>query len=144
MSIAAVNAARYWIAESDPEPDHADRWLRNARIVVLPMGHKWCAVKVPSEPGMAAVRAGLSGPVILDPRHFVYFPVPLGTDKSWLVPGTECLADGDYLGVPGPEFTEGPGVHWLTLPTGSPSGSPSDGALVDPEALRAALTPPCP
>ncbi|MCF3101408.1 hypothetical protein IPZ58_07420 [Streptomyces roseoverticillatus] len=142
MSIAAVNAARSWISESDPDSHHADLWLRNARIVVLPVGHKWCAVKVPSGPGTAAVRAGLNGPAILEPRRFVYFPVPLGTDESWLVPGTDCLGEGNFLGVPGPTFTCGPGVYWLTRPTGSPSGSLS-GALVDPDELRAALASPC-
>lgn len=139
MSIAAMNTAREWLMASDPEPDHADRWLRNARILVLPIGHKWCIVKVPVEPGTAAVQAGLTGPAILDPRRSVCFPVPLGTDESWDMPGTECLGEGSYLGVPGPTCLTGPGPHWLALPA-RPLGDPlPPGALVDPDELRAAL-----
>ncbi|MFE5868528.1 hypothetical protein ACFQ6V_07725 [Streptomyces roseifaciens] len=134
MSIAATNAARDWISASDPDPDHADVWLRAASVIILPLGYKWCAVKVPAVPGERAVQAGLAGPAILEPGRRVYFPVPLGTDETWDIPGTKCLGDG-YLGVPGPKITQGPGIHWLSLPTG---------ALVDPDELHAALTPPCP
>ncbi|WP_424891774.1 hypothetical protein [Streptomyces sp. XH2] len=132
MSIAATNAARDWLSESDPDPDHADLWLTSAHVLVLPLGFKWCVVKVPADLGTAAVDGGLRGPAILEPGRYVYFAVPNSTIESWDVPDTECLGEGVWLGVPGPKVVAPPGLHWLTLP---------DGTLVDPDALRAALKP---
>ncbi|MEV6081094.1 hypothetical protein AB0L80_39290 [Streptomyces sp. NPDC052069] len=128
----AIGAAGSWLAEADPDAIHAERWLRSAKILLLPLGRRWSAVKAAQHDGLAAA-AGVSGPVIHDPAdRCVYFLVPTATE--WDRPGTELLGDGCWLAVPAPWVVEPPGPHWISAPDGS-------GTLVAPAALRLALGP---
>uniref|UniRef100_UPI001F37D9BE hypothetical protein n=1 Tax=Streptomyces sp. CC228A TaxID=2898186 RepID=UPI001F37D9BE len=122
-----------WLAQADPDPDRASRWLAQAAVVVLPVGTSWDAVKVPRELGAGIELARITGPVIHDPHGAVlYFLVPPGTRGTWAVDGTECLSAGTWLSAPAPTVTVPPGPHWLRPPAG-------DGALTDPAALAAEL-----
>lgn len=122
-----------WLAQADPDRDHAERWLSKARIVLLPLGRAWDAVKVPRRQGLAAVEMGIEGPVIYDPAgQSVFFLVAPGTYVTWQLEGTSCLGDACWLSTPVPEVTHPPGPHWLQPPDGS-------GQLVEAGTLRAAL-----
>ncbi|MFJ5814937.1 hypothetical protein ACIQGT_13710 [Streptomyces sp. NPDC093108] len=105
--------------------------MRSARVLVLPVGTKWSAVRAPEHEGLAAA-ADVSGPVIHVPRVCTYFLVPLGAD--WSVPGTRFLDLDCWLMVPTPAVVEPPGPYWLSPPDGS-------GRLVDPDRLRTAFGP---
>ncbi|MFJ7418015.1 hypothetical protein ACIQXD_05300 [Streptomyces uncialis] len=124
-------AARAWLAAADPNPDHAERWLTNTGVSLLPLGITWSAVKTAERTGLRVV-TDLDGPAIHDGTgRAVYFLVP--TTTEWTSPGGELLGGPScWLGVPAPDRTEPPGVYWLTPPDGS-------GLLVDPHALAAAL-----
>ncbi|MFB6423704.1 hypothetical protein ACFV2I_20480 [Streptomyces microflavus] len=130
---ATTDAAAAWLARADPDRAHADRWMRSVGLVLLPLGIRWCAVKVDEHDGLAAA-ADVNGPVIHDPGgRVVYFLVPVGAATTWDCPRTELLGLACWLAVPAPQSTEPPGVHWVRPPDGS-------GLLVDPAALRAALS----
>lgn len=125
-----ITPAEAWLAEADPDPVHAARWLQSAKVVLLPLGRRWAAVKVAEHDGLAAA-ADVAGPVMHDPAaRAVYFLVAPDTD--WGLDGTEQLGDTCWLSVPVPSVTEPPGPHWISPPDGS-------GTLVDPRHLRAAL-----
>lgn len=125
-----ITAAEAWIARADPDAAHADVWLRSAKILLLPLGRVWSAVKVQEHDGLAAA-AEVPGPVIHDPAgRSVFFLVP--TNAGWGYPGTELLGDTCWLTVPAPSVTEPPGPHWISPPDGS-------GLLADVRQLRAAL-----
>jgi hypothetical protein len=127
-------AAGAWLAEADPDAEHAARWISGAKILLLPLGRRWSAIKVPEHDGLSAAAAhDVTGPVVHDPAgHCVFFLVP--TDTVWDCPGTELLGDTCWLAVPVPTMIEPPGPHWISPPDGS-------GLLVDPARLRAALGP---
>ncbi|WP_282695507.1 hypothetical protein [Streptomyces sp. CC208A] len=126
-------AASAWLAEADPDPEHAQRWLSSAKVVLLPLGRRWSAVKASETIGLPAAQVLDVGPVIYEPAgRAVFFLVPV--DTQWDHPGTELLGDTTWLTVPVPTVTAPPGPHWLTPPDGS-------GRLVDPSALRVALGP---
>ncbi|MFI2078450.1 hypothetical protein [Streptomyces triculaminicus] len=131
MSATEIDVARDWLRRSDPDREHADRWLRQARFVLLPLGYKWAALKVPEVPGKAVLEVGVRGPVLHHPQVCFYFLVPKETGSSWDFPGTECLGEGSWLTVPVPEVTEPPGIHWVQMPSGG---------LVDPDDLHAVLS----
>lgn len=127
-----IDAAEAWLAAADPDAEHAGRWLRSAKILLLPLGRCWSAVKVDQHDGLAAA-ADSPGPLIHDPAgRCVYFLVPVGT--RWDCPGTELLGDTCWLTVPVPSVTEPPGPHWISPPDGS-------GTLVDPAVLLRAFGP---
>ncbi|WP_079185005.1 hypothetical protein [Streptomyces uncialis] len=123
--------ARAWLAAADPSPEHAERWMTNTGVTLLPLGNTWSAVKTEERAGLRVV-TGLEGPAIHDGTgRAVYFLVP--TTTEWGSPEGELLGGPScWLGVPTPERTEPPGVYWLNPPDGS-------GLLVDPRALAAAL-----
>ncbi|MGW1295172.1 hypothetical protein [Streptomyces sp. NPDC002533] len=130
---ASPDAAAAWLAQADPDRAHADRWMRSAGLVLLPLGTRWSAVKTAEHDGLAAA-ADVDGPVIHDPGgRTVYFLVPVAAGTSWDCPRTELLGLACWLAVPAPRTIEPPGVHWVRPPDGS-------GLLVDPVALHAALT----
>ncbi|MFD6421693.1 hypothetical protein [Streptomyces sp. NPDC060198] len=121
-----------WLARADPDHEHADRWLKSAGVVLLPLGRFWSAVRCDGYDGLAAA-AAVSGPIVHDPvGQVVYFLVPTSTEWPDL-PGSQLLGDTCWLAVPAPDRLEPPGVHWLQAPDGS-------GLLVDPAALAAAFT----
>ena len=124
-------SAHAWLAQADPDPEHANRWLSQARVVLLPLGRAWDAVKVLAPLGIEAARS-VCGPVIYDPAgHAVFFLVPAGTAKTWELADTMPLGEACYLTTPAPEVTAPPGPHWLHVPDGR--------SLVDPHQLREAL-----
>ncbi|MGW6460421.1 hypothetical protein ACWF94_31615 [Streptomyces sp. NPDC055078] len=123
-----------WLAQADPDPERAKRWLSSTRIVLLPIGRTWDAVKAPRIHGLAAVESGIDGPVISDPAgQTVFFLVPPGTSATWDLADTTCLGDACWLSVLVPAITAPPGPHWLQPPDGC-------GTLVTPDTLWAALT----
>ncbi|GGY81005.1 hypothetical protein [Streptomyces nitrosporeus] len=127
----ATITAETWLAEADPDGGHAARWLRAARLVVLPLGRRWCAVMAPAHDGLAAA-AGVQGPTIHDPvGRSVFFLVPVATPWADDL-GTRLLGEGHWLTVPSPSVLEPPGSYWISPPDGS-------GLLVDPVRLHAAL-----
>ncbi|MFE9296610.1 hypothetical protein [Streptomyces niveus] len=127
---STIEAAAVWLAAADPDPAHAQRWIGASRIILLPLGKRWSAVKVNGHDGLAAA-AAVSGPSIHDPAgQCVFFLVPPRT--IWDVAGTECLGEDCWLTVPTPRVTEPPGPHWLFPPDGS-------GRLVNADDLRAQL-----
>lgn len=127
---STIEAAAVWLAAADPDPAHAARWIGASRIILLPLGRRWSAVKVDGHDGLAAA-AAVSGPSIHDPAgQCVFFLVPPRT--VWDVAGTECLGENCWLTVPTPTVTEPPGPHWLFPPDGS-------GQLVNADELRAQL-----
>lgn len=129
-------AAVEWLAAADPDPDHAERWWAAQGVALLPLGTNWEVVRVISRDSRTLAEcANVEGPVIHDPRgHAVYFLVPLGTARTWRMPGTECLSTACYLAVPAlSRVTGARGPYWLQPPDGS-------GRLVDPETLASALT----
>ncbi|MFE6025522.1 hypothetical protein [Streptomyces niveus] len=128
--MSTIEDAAVWLAAADPDPIHARRWIGSARIILLPLGERWSAVKVSEHQGLAAA-AALRGPSIHDPSgQCVYFLVAPHT--VWDAPGSECLGESYWLTVPTPAVKEPPGPYWLRAPDGS-------GQLVDAEELRAQL-----
>jgi hypothetical protein len=127
-------AASAWLAEADPDPGRASRWLSSTTIVVLPTGTLFDAVKVPLHTGRLVHEAGIEGPVISDPMgQVLYFLVPPGTSRTWKAGGDiVCRGTGTFLTVPVPEVTAPPGPHWLQPPT-------EHGRLVDPGRLAELL-----
>jgi len=124
-----------WLAKADPDPDHAHRWWGAQQVALLPLGRIWDAVKTEAGHGERALSAGACGPVVADPAGWLFFLVPPGTAETWVpVPGTECLGRTAYLTIPAPQRRSAPGVYWRVLPDGR-------GTLVDPQHLRAALSP---
>ncbi|GAB2800628.1 hypothetical protein [Streptomyces daliensis] len=76
----------------------------------------------------ALAQLGDTAAVYYDDGDFVFL-IPCDTDRGF-GPGTEYLSIGAWLFMPGPQRTQGPGVHWL---------SGNDHTRTPPEALRAAL-----
>lgn len=134
---ATLAAASEWLASADPDPGRAQLWMSQTRIVMLPLGSLFDAVRVPTAVGESIVDAGLEGPVVRDPRGSVdYFLVPPGTAGIWVTPkgvaDVTCLGTATWLTVPSLPVTTPPGAHWIQAPDGS-------GQLVDPERLADAL-----
>lgn len=118
-----------WLASADPDPDHAHRWWTAQGIALVPLGRAWEAVRIDSAPQSLSV----DGPIISDVGGAVlYVLVPVGTARTWAVPGTEVLGDTAYLTIPALGRTEPPGPYWLQPPA-------VPGHLVDPEQLHEAL-----
>ncbi|MFJ3084714.1 hypothetical protein ACIPJG_33880 [Streptomyces halstedii] len=125
-----ITAAEAWLATADPDPVHATRWLQSAKIVLLPLGRVWAAVKTSEHEGLAAA-AVVPGPIIHDPvGRAVYFLIP--PDAGWGHPDSVRLGDTCWLSTPVPSVTEPPGSYWISPPDGS-------GLLVDVVRLQAAL-----
>lgn len=135
MLAHAQTSAANWLATADDAPDRVRLWWANAGIALLTVGLRWEVIKTDSHRGRPAVATGtLSGPILCDPVFDqMYFLVPLGTRTTWDAAETECLGADCWLKVPAPHYTSPPGTHWLQAPDGS-------GTLVDPAALRPALT----
>lgn len=130
---ATIDAAAAWLARADPDRVHADRWMRSVGLVLLPLGIRWCAVKVDEHDGLAAA-ADVDGPVIHDPGgRVVYFLVPVSAATTWDCPRTEAPRPGLLARRPRAPVNRAPG---------RPLGPPPDGGglLVDPAALRAAIS----
>ncbi|MEV5138413.1 hypothetical protein AB0K71_05645 [Streptomyces syringium] len=129
-----MTAAEEWLAQADPDPDHARLWLRQATILVLPVGHKWAVVRAPADVGSAAVMLGATGPVMaVETEQRYYFLVAPETVETWEpLPDVACLGSDTWLEVPHPKVRTPPGPHWVIPPDGS-------GRLVDPDVLRANL-----
>jgi hypothetical protein len=134
-----IAAAAHWLAAASSESAQVNSDWQEWGLALMPVGRLWDVVKVlavdeGSEMAAAGfMGCGIDGPVILDPHSGVhYLLVPRGTAETWSVPGTECLGDACYLGVPFPSRLSPPGCHWVIPPDGS-------GVLVDPQRLHAAL-----
>lgn len=118
-----------WLASADPDPNHAHRWWTAQEIALLPLGRAWDVVRIDGIPEVLSV----DGPIISDLDGAVlYFLVPVGTARTWDVPGTEALGDTAYLTIPALGRTTPPGPHWLQPPS-------MPGHLVSPEQLHDAL-----
>lgn len=134
---ATLAAASEWLASADPDPGRAQLWMSQTRIVMLPLGSLFDAVRVPTAVGEVVVEAGIEGPVVRDPRGSAdYFLVPPGTSATWVTPDgvtdVTCLGTATWLTVPSLPVTAPPGAHWIQAPDGS-------GLLVAPERLADAL-----
>lgn len=133
----ALTAASEWLASADPDPGRAQLWMSQTRIVMLPLGSLFDAVRVPTDVGKRIVETGIEGPVVRDPRGSVdYFLVPPGTSATWETPegvaDVTCLGPATWLTVPSLPVTAPPGAYWIQAPDGS-------GLLVAPERLAGAL-----
>ncbi|MGW7517378.1 hypothetical protein ACWGJ2_17485 [Streptomyces sp. NPDC054796] len=99
------------------------------RWEMRPAGREWDAVRMPATLGQPVLaQLGNAAAVFRDDEDFVFL-IPCDTDTRFGA-GTEHLSIGAWLFMPGPQRTQGPGVHWL---------SGNDRTRTSPEALRAAL-----
>jgi hypothetical protein len=110
-----------WLASAHSSPGSVHHeWDNAGRLALIPLGRRFEAVRIPEDIVEAAAGCGSpafvgawltkclhGGPVIHDPRFRRYYPlVPPHSAEKWLVPGTERLGEGTYLGVPRADRTE--------------------------------------
>ncbi|MFH9068069.1 hypothetical protein [Streptomyces alboflavus] len=126
-----VLLAADWLSQAHetPEDVRAEWWAQG--IALLPLGRRFDAIRMRAEIVHAAGGCpGPLGPVIHDPYSAQYYAlVPPRTAESWDSPWVRCLGGGAWLGVPGIDRTEPPGLYWMTAPV-------TPGALCAPEAVR--------
>ncbi|MFJ4921096.1 hypothetical protein [Streptomyces sp. NPDC088725] len=123
----ATPAAR-WLASSLTQPAVAGQDWRDGRPAILRTGIVFDAVRMPQELVHAAVRgtadatvaaalaATLRGPVIRDPGVWYYALVPPKTTENWRSLLATVRGRGSWLGVPRPDRTAPPGIHWSVPP----------------------------
>ncbi|MFI5617539.1 hypothetical protein [Streptomyces sp. NPDC051567] len=147
-----------WLAGSHHQPGQVRAEWRERGISVLPVGHRFDAVRLPEPLVHAAVHpavhaagapagpcrapagtglAGhLDGPVIHDGRGRTYYAlVPPGTATTWraAAPGVTCLGPGTHLGVPAEgllEYHPAHPVHWTAATTRRRHCDPASVALL--------------
>lgn len=142
-------AVSCWLAQAHPAPHQVhEEWLRHG-IALLPLGHRFDAIRVPADrvhaalgtADTAAVSAALAdrlhGPVIRDtrsgerPYYALVAPAPAPA-AGWDGDGVEeRLSTGTYLGVPRLGSLSTAAV-WAVPPKHA-------GDLCDPARLRALL-----
>lgn len=117
-------AISQWLVSCLREPAVALRDWSGGRHAILRTGVRYDAVKMPEQlvhaavgsPAEATVADALAtrlrGPVIRDPGGVYYALVPPQTTETWLSPSAVVLGRGAWLGVPRPDRTEPPGLHW--------------------------------
>ncbi|WP_435283272.1 hypothetical protein [Streptomyces koelreuteriae] len=132
-------AVERWLLSAHSEPEQArGEWGENG-VVLLPLGARFSAVRIPRELVMSAARLEESkdylvdvmldeflgetlneGPVIFDQhRQRYYMLVPGSTPirwhkaaASWRTLGVDCLGLDTYLGVPRLNANRGYPEHW--------------------------------
>lgn len=128
MHTEATTALSEWLARTQDEPAHAWTEWQSRGVAVLPLGHRFDAVRIPetfvyaalgtAAPAAVAERLDrrLGGPVIYDGRTMggtYYALTQPRTPSHW--PHTDkasWLGLGSYLGVPRLDRTQPPGTHW--------------------------------
>ncbi|GGO42779.1 hypothetical protein [Streptomyces lasiicapitis] len=130
-----------WLAGADPHPRTVHAAWADRGIALLPLGHRFDAVRVPAARVHAAVhsddprtvaaflRDWLAGPVIRDTRGPYY--VLIAPDSPWNG-REERLTTGTFLGVPRLGHPVSTLTRWVVPPT-------APGDLCDPAHLGALL-----
>ncbi|MFG3050307.1 hypothetical protein ACGFZP_05035 [Kitasatospora sp. NPDC048239] len=136
MSAPPLDAARAWLAASDPDTGHAYRWWEHNPdgVAIMPCGRLFDVVEIYAPlTDRLLPHPSVTGPVIAfaDTRK-LYVLVPTGTADSWHDDSSQCLGDGHYLAVPDPSRLAPLGAYWVQAPDGS-------GQLTTAAGLRSAI-----
>lgn len=88
----------------------------------LAAGRDWDAIRVPRTLGLDAldILGARSGAVVDDPRQpALYWFVAVGAAGLWEVDEARPLGAGNFVAVPPPRRTQGPGPYWRICPAGT-------------------------
>ncbi|MGW3247219.1 hypothetical protein [Streptomyces sp. NPDC001070] len=110
-----------WLAQGAGEVQHRlGEWeLAKNRVMLLPAGVEWDAVRIPERPGheiLARLQDGAApvGPVMWDRRcGFLYILVPPGSEDVWSPLGLRFLTRGGWLAAADPRRPARHPALWL-------------------------------
>jgi hypothetical protein len=133
-----------WLASAHPTPDQAHEEWAHGGIALLPLGHRFAAVRLTARLVETALNTAdetaiatqleerLNGPVIHDTRSTgqpYYALIEWHAGLIWDDATAPCLSSGWHMGVPHISRTRPPGTYWLLPPR-------RDGDLCRPAAVR--------
>jgi hypothetical protein len=133
-----------WLASAHPNPDQAHTEWAHHQVALLPLGHRFSAVRLTSQLIHTALgtteqtaiteqlKARLDGPVIHDSRATgqpYYALIEWHAGLVWDQTIAPCLSTDVHMGVPHISRTRPPGTYWLLPPR-------REGDLCRPEAVR--------
>jgi hypothetical protein len=134
-----------WLARAHPVPEQAKAEWAGQGVALLPLGHRFAAVRVTeslvhaaldsSDPDIVAevLSLRLRGPVIHDHRSAgptYYVLIHWHAGMVWEYGSSApCLQGDTYLGVPHLDRREPPGTYWVVPPR-------YEGDLCMPQAVR--------
>ncbi|MFD3516184.1 hypothetical protein [Streptomyces sp. NPDC058657] len=114
-----------WLAHAHSVPPQAWAEWADKRVAMLPLGHRFDAVRIPADVLYAAIlnvrpaavskllEQLLGGPVIQDAERWFYPLVPVGRADRRQSPAAEYLGQGAWLGVPRIDQLAPPRSYWV-------------------------------
>jgi hypothetical protein len=141
---ATERAITEWLARAHPTPDQAHEEWAHGGVALLPLGHRFAAVRLTSqlvETALATIDPAtiaeqleerLDGPVIHDTRSAgqpYYALIEWHAGLVWDDTVAPCLSSAWHMGVPHISRVKPPGTYWLVSPR-------REGDLCRPEAVR--------
>ncbi|MEV6289892.1 hypothetical protein AB0M41_05475 [Streptomyces sp. NPDC051896] len=129
---ALDRAITEWLAQAHPVPERARSEWATQGVALLPLGHRFAAVRMASDVVHAAVDSSdhaqvvtalgklLGGSIIYDRRVAggTYYALIQGhAGLVWAYDDiASCLGHGTYLGVPRIDRQQPPGTYWVIPP----------------------------